>query len=136
VRYVFDTNVIVSALVFGSGNPSQALRYALNEGEILLSLDLLDELRDVLGRPKFDRFITREERDEFLTALVTRATLVEMIEKIQGCRDPKDDKVLELAVNGQAEYIVSGDQDLLVLNPFRQVSIITPEEFVRIFIHA
>ncbi|MBD1855058.1 MULTISPECIES: putative toxin-antitoxin system toxin component, PIN family [Leptolyngbya] len=132
-RYVFDTNVIVSSLLFKNSNPSKAFRYALQHGEVLLSLELLEELSDVLGREKFDRFITSEERDEFLETFVERATLIEVIERVQECRDPKDDKILELALNGQAEYIVSGDKDLLVLNPFREVNIVTVEEFVRIF---
>jgi uncharacterized protein len=131
-RYVFDTNVIVSSLLFENGNPSTAFRYALKHGEVLLSLELLEELSDVLGRKKFDRFVTREERDEFLEAFVERAILVEIIEKVQECRDPKDDKILELALNGRAEYIVSGDKDLLVLNPFRNVKIVTAEEFLRV----
>jgi uncharacterized protein len=114
-----------------NGNPSKAFRYALKHGEVLLSLELLEELSDVLGREKFNRFVTSEERDEFLETFVERATLVEVIEKVQECRDPKDDKTLELALNGQAEYIVSGDKDLLVLNPFRGVKIFTAEEFVR-----
>ena len=124
VRYVFDTNVIVSSLLFKSGNPSKAFRYALQYGEVLLSLELLEELSDVL-REKFNRFVTTEERDEFLETFVERATLVEVIEKVQECRDPKDDKILELALNGQAEYIVTGDKDLLVLHPFRNVKIVT-----------
>ncbi|NJL57850.1 putative toxin-antitoxin system toxin component, PIN family [bacterium] len=131
VRYVFDTNVIVSSLLFKSGNPAKAFRYALKHGEVLLSLELLEELNDVLGREKFNRFVTSEERDEFLETFVERTTLVEVIEKVQECRDPKDDKVLELALNGQAEYIVSGDKDLLVLNPFRDVKIVTAEAFLR-----
>jgi putative PIN family toxin of toxin-antitoxin system len=131
VRYVFDTNVIVSSLLFKNGNPSKAFRYALKQGEILLSLELLEELSNVLGREKFNRFVTSEERDEFLESFVERAVLVEIIEKVQECCDPKDDKILELALNGGAEYIVSGDKDLLVLSPFRGVKIVTPEEFLR-----
>jgi uncharacterized protein len=104
----------------------------LQHGEILLSLALLEELSDVLGREKFNRFVTSDERDEFLATFVDQAILVEVIESVQACRDPKDDKVLELAVNGQAEYIVSGDKDLLVLHPFRGVKIITAEEFLRV----
>ena len=131
VRYVFDTNVIVSSLLFKNSNPSKAFRYALKYGEVLLSLELLEELSDVLGRKKFDCFVTSEERDEFLETFVERATLVEIIESVQECRDLKDNKILELALSGQAEYIVSGDQDLLVLNPFRDVKIVTAEEFLR-----
>jgi uncharacterized protein len=131
IRYVFDTNVIVSSLLFEHSKPAQAFNYALNHGEILLSSELLSELSDVLGRKKFDRFLTSEERDEFLETFVDRAILIYIIEKVQECRDPKDDKILELALNGQAHYIISGDRDLLVLNPFRDVKIVTTEEFLR-----
>jgi putative PIN family toxin of toxin-antitoxin system len=131
-RYVFDTNVVVSALLFENSNPSQALRSALRQGEVLLSQELLEELAAVLGRQKFDRFVSREQRDEFLETFVERAILVDVVENVQECRDPKDDKILELALNGEAEYIISGDRDLLVLNPFRDVKIVTPEEFLRI----
>jgi uncharacterized protein len=131
VREVFDTNVIVSALLFENGKPAQALRYALTNGEVLLSLDLLEELNDVLGREKFNRYLTSEEREEFLETLIERAVLIEITENVQECRDPKDDKVLELALNGEAQYIISGDKDLLVLHPFRNVSVITVDEFLK-----
>ncbi|MGV0028512.1 putative toxin-antitoxin system toxin component, PIN family [Phormidesmis priestleyi] len=131
MRYVFDTNVIVSALLFENSKPAQALRYALANGEMLLSLDLLEELNEVLGRKRFNRYVTSEEREEFLEALVERAVLVEITESVQECRDPKDDKVLELALNGEAQYIISGDRDLLVLHQFRDVVVITADEFLR-----
>jgi uncharacterized protein len=102
-RYVFDTNVIVSSLLFEKGNPSKAFRYALKHGEVLLSVELLEELSDVLGREKFDRFVTSEERDEFLETFVERAMLVEVIERVQECRDPRDDKILELALNNSPD---------------------------------
>lgn len=131
MRYVFDTNVIISALLFENSKPAQALRYALANGEILLSLDLLEELNEVLGRERFSRYVTREEREEFLEALVERAVLVEITESVQACRDPKDNKVLELALSGAAQYIISGDRDLLVLHPFRDVLVVTIDEFLK-----
>jgi uncharacterized protein len=134
-RYVIDTNVIVSSLLFENSISSEAFRYALKHGEVLLSTELLEELSDVLSRGKFNRFVTSEERDEFLETFVERAILIEVIEKVQECRDSKNDKILELALNGGAEYIVSGDKDLLVLNPFRDVKIVTPEEFLRTVAH-
>jgi uncharacterized protein len=70
IRYVLDTNVIVSSLLFEHSKPAQAFNYALNQGEILLSSELLAELSDVLGRKKFDRFVTSEERDEFLETFI------------------------------------------------------------------
>jgi putative PIN family toxin of toxin-antitoxin system len=131
VRYVFDTNVIISALLFENGKPAQALRYALTNGDVLLSLDLLEELNEVLGRERFNRYLTPEEREEFLEALVERAVLVEITEGVQECRDPKDNKVLELALNGEAQCIISGDRDLLVLHPFRSVLVITVDQFLK-----
>lgn len=131
MRYVFDTNVIISALLFENSKPAQALRYALTNGEILLSLDLLEELNEVLGRERFSRYVTREEREEFLEALVERAVLIEVTESVQACRDPKDNKVLELALSGAAQYIISGDKDLLVLHPFRDVLVVTIDEFLK-----
>lgn len=131
VRCVFDTNVIVSALLFENSKPAQALRYVLAHGEILLSLELLEELNEVLGRKKLNRYINPEEREEFLEALIERAILVEIIENVQECRDSKDDKILELALNGEAQYIISGDKDLLVLHPFRDVMVITADEFLK-----
>jgi putative PIN family toxin of toxin-antitoxin system len=131
VRYVFDTNVLISALLFENSKPAQALRYALANGEVLLSLDLLEELNEVLGRERFNRYLTTEEREEFLEALIEQAVLVEITENVQECRDPKDDKVLELALNGEAQYIISGDRDLLVLHPFRGVLVITADEFLK-----
>ena len=131
VRYVFDTNVIISALLFENSKPAQAFQYALVNGKVLLSLDLLEELNEVLGRKKFNKYVTNEEREEFLEALIERAVLIEIVENVQECRDPKDDKVLELALNGEAQYIITGDRDLLVLNPFRNVRVITVEDFLK-----
>ncbi|MEN9568250.1 MAG: hypothetical protein RLZZ69_3446 [Cyanobacteriota bacterium] len=131
MRYVFDTNAIVSALLFENSKPAQSLRYVLANGQVLLSLDLLEELNEVLGREKFDRYVTSEEREEFLETLVERSVLVEITENVQECRDPKDDKVLELALNGEAQYIISGDKDLLVLHPFHDVLVITADEFLK-----
>ncbi len=131
VCYVFDTNVLISALLFENSKPAQALQYALANGEVLLSLDLLEELNEVLGRERFNRYLTTEEREEFLEALIERAVLVEITENVQECRDPKDDKVLELALNGEAQYIITGDRDLLVLHPFRNVLVITVDEFLK-----
>ena len=129
-RFVFDTNVLVSALFFAQGKPARALRRALRRGTVLVSMPVLEELSEVLQRDRFDRFLTLEEREEFLRALIAESTLVEPEVAIRECRDPKDDRFLELAVGGGARYLVTGDQDLLVLNPFRDVVIVTPDQFL------
>ena len=84
----------------------------------------------MLGRSKFDKYVTQDERKEFLNALVGEASLIGTTVTINECRDPKDDKYLELAVSGNATHIVTGDSDLLDLNPFRKISILNPDEFL------
>ena len=129
-RCVFDTNVLVSALLFDQSTPAQAFFAALHAGEIIVSTDAVAELNGVLGREKFRSYVTEEERERFLRSLLREAGLIEIEQKIQACRDPKDDKFLELAVNGGAACIVSGDEDLLSLHPFRGMPILTPEKFL------
>ena len=129
-RCVFDTNVLISALLFDGSKPARAFFAALRDGEVLVSADVISEFNDVLGREKFRRYVTEEERERFLRSLLREARLVEIREKIHACRDPKDDKFLELAVNGGADCIVSGDDDLLALDPFRSIRILAPGAFL------
>ncbi|MDP6038747.1 MAG: putative toxin-antitoxin system toxin component, PIN family [Candidatus Latescibacteria bacterium] len=128
--YVFDTNVIVSALIFEHSKPGRAFRRALQIGQVLFSLPVLEEVSEVVSREKFVQYVTAEEREEFLEALVARGKFVDPAEQIEVCRDPKDDKFLELAVEGNAHFIVSGDDDLLTLNPFRGIEILTVDDFL------
>ena len=135
-RVVFDTNAIVSALLFHERSPRQALQQALTRGEWLLNPDVTEELAAVLRREKFDRYVTRKLREDFLRILIQKAVFVEITESIQACRDPKDDKFLELAVSGKASHVISGDDDLLALNPFRDISILTPTQFLEFLINS
>jgi len=129
-RLVFDANTLVSAALSKGSTPDRALRLALSSGQLLFSSESIAELRDVLARPKFDRYLTRQERDLFLTRLIQRGTLVEVVERVQVCRDPEDDKYLALAADGQAAGIISGDNDLLALKSFRGIPILSPADFV------
>jgi uncharacterized protein len=127
---VFDTNVLVSAALFPPSIPGQTLRRAREIGLLLTTRDLVAELRNVLARNKFDRYVSAPMRDEFLVAYIGEAEFVIVAERLSVCRDPKDDLVLEAAINGQATCIVSGDDDLLVLHPFRSIPILRPAEFI------
>jgi putative PIN family toxin of toxin-antitoxin system len=130
LRFVFDTNVLLSAALLAGSIPRQAFDKALDEGRVIISVPALLELAEVLSRKKLNKYLLEEERMRFLVALLKEAELVEITEAVTDCRDVKDNKFLELAVSGQADCIVSGDEDLLVLNPFRGIPILTPRELL------
>ena len=129
-RLVFDTNVVVSAVLFLASVPARALELGQAAGRLLVSDETAEELRRVLMRTKFDRYVPSEERARFLGRVLDDAILVEITETIDDCRDPKDNKFLELAVSGDATHLVTGEDDLLVLHPFRGVAIMTPQAFL------
>ncbi len=130
MRIVIDTSVVVSALLLPRSVPRQAFDAAASRGSLLVSEATVAELDDVLRRPKFDKYVPEVMRLEFFAALVLTAEEVKVNETITACRDPKDNKFLELAVSGQASHIISGDADLLVLDPFRGIAILTPQAFL------
>jgi putative PIN family toxin of toxin-antitoxin system len=88
------------------------------------------ELSQVIFRPKFDRYVSTDIRAEFIARLAETSEQVNIIEKITACRDPKDDQFLDVAVNGKANVLMTGDQDLLVLRSFRGVEIVSPAQFL------
>jgi uncharacterized protein len=131
LRFVFDTNSIVSGLLLPESKPRQAFDRAQDQGSILISIPILTELNEVLSRKKFDKYLPEEKRKRFLAVLAKEAELIEITEEIADCRDPNDNKFLELAVCGNADCIISGDKDLLELNPFRGIAILKPDEFLK-----
>jgi uncharacterized protein len=133
LRLVFDTNIIISAMLFEGSKPSKAFSVGIKQGVILFSSSTLSELENVLWRKKFDPYISHEKRKQFLFSFILYSTPVEINETITECRDPKDNKFLELAVCGKADFIISGDKDLLVLSPFRNIQILTPHNFINLY---
>jgi putative PIN family toxin of toxin-antitoxin system len=133
MRLVFDCNVLISALLFNTSIPGQALIKAKSSFTILLSNHIFVELIEVLMRPKFDRYVSNEIRQLFFEEVKSLCLNVEITEHVKLCRDPKDDMYLELALSGKADCIIAGDKDLLVLNPFENIPIITPLEFLNRF---
>ncbi len=130
-RAVVDTNILVSRLLFPRSTPGRAVRKILGEGQLLASNATLTELADVLSRPKFGPYVSIADRQGFLRRLARFVEMVPITYTVRACRDPDDDKFLELALNGDAEVIVTGDRDLLVLSPFRGVRIVTPATYLR-----
>jgi len=129
-RVVADTNVLVSQLILSRSLPAQAMRKAELEGRLLFSEATMYELADVLARPKFDPYVTRENRKSFIQRFGQIAEFVSIIQLVRECRDPQDDKFLELALNGRADVIVTGDADLLGMHPWRGIAILSPADYL------
>jgi uncharacterized protein len=130
-RFVIDTNVLLKAVLSDTSFSRIALNYVVKEATLLQSEATAHEFATVIVRPKFDKYISQARREQFRHVIEADATFVEIVEIVRVCRDPKDDKFLELAIAGQADYILTDDGDLLVLNPFRDVQILTPQAFLQ-----
>ena len=130
MNVVIDTNVLVSFLLFNQSAPGKAVQLALDKHQLLLSQETINELSVVLSRKKFDKYVSQELRTEFITTLSEVAEFVNIERTITVCRDEKDNKFLDIAANGNAEFLITGDNDLLVLNPFEGTRILTPSEFI------
>ena len=132
-RFVFDTNVVVSAFLFPYSSVAKAFEKGLESGAILLSEETLEELQEVLLKDKFDKYLPKPIRQAFVRKFEILAPMIEITETITACRDPKDDKFLSLAVTANVDAIISGDKDLLVLNPFKNILILSPSGFLNNF---
>ncbi len=125
-RIVADTNLLISRPLLPQSVPAQAVRKAVDEGQLLVSDAILAELAKVLSRRKFDPYSTLADRQEFIRVLNRIAERVIVTAPIQACRDPKEDKFIEVALHGQAKVILTGNLDLLALDTFPGVDIISP----------
>ena len=130
LRVVIDTGIIVGSLLVSRSLPKRSLDVVLSRGLLLESEETISELDDVLRRQKFNRYISEDDRLNFLSTLIEEVEIVEVFRNIIACRDPKDDKFLSLAVCGEATHVISGDGDLLSLNPFQGIPILTPRMFL------
>ncbi|WP_204353011.1 putative toxin-antitoxin system toxin component, PIN family [Salinicola peritrichatus] len=127
---MIDTNLWISRLLVPYGPAARAVDHGLTWGIALLSEETLTELSDVLSRPKFDRYVSRDDRQNFLRLLGGIVRLIPITQRISACRDPKDDKFLDVALNGEAQLLLAGDQDLLELHPFHGIEILRPADFL------
>ena len=130
MKIVIDTNIFVSAALKDRSLPALAVHLALTQGVLLKSTETEAPLFNVLGRPYLSKLISSATHNWY-KRLMAEAVLVTIKERVVACRDPTDDKFLELALSGAADLIVTGDADLLVLNPFRNIPIVSPATFVQ-----
>ena len=92
----------------------------------------MEELADVLSRKKWDRYVSVEDRQEFIRRLLQVADMVSVLSEIDDCRDAKVNRFLALALDADAGYIITGDSDLLILHPWRGIQILTPGDFLAV----
>jgi putative PIN family toxin of toxin-antitoxin system len=133
IRAVVDTNILVRAVIKPTGSVGPVLqRLRRREYILLISRATLDETADVLYRPRLRTKYQLSNRvlRAMIRLIVLRSELIRPDRRIVACRDPRDDKFLEVAVSGRAQVIVSGDEDLLALNPFERNPIVTPARFL------
>ena len=127
-RAVPDTSVIISSFLFPLSTPAQSTRKLEEKAVLLASEATLAELQEVLFRPKFDRWLSATAKERVMARFTNLVEIVSITELIRECRDSKDDKFLSVAVNG--DLILTGDNDLLVLHPFRGIDILSPKDYL------
>lgn len=134
-RVVFDTSTLVSAALRPTSIPRQAFLKAIAQTELCVSDSTLAELGEVMSREKFDRYLDREVRMQFVELYRRHARLFHVSEADETmlqepCRDPRDNKFLALALACSADVVVSSDEDLLTLNPYRRIPVVLPRDFL------
>ena len=130
-RVVVDTNMVVSGLLFPRSHLNRALLRAQSQ-ELLASGATKQEFLAALSKSRFDRYVELEIRLELAAEYIRACITIPVHSVIQACGDPKDDKFLELAIDGRADLILTGDLDLLALNPFRGIEILTPIQYLEL----
>lgn len=126
---IFDTNVLISAALIKNSPTEKSLQKAIEYGLLAFSKQTLNELIEILKRPKFERYLSKVERQEFLKKILSVSLIFSPSRKFEICRDPRDNIFLDLIFESQADYLITGDQDLLVLNSFESAKIILPSDF-------
>ena len=133
---VLDASTLVGAAIRRGSVPDQAVRHAFETDRVAISKAMVAELVDVLHRPGLARFVDPRLREHILSLVDTEGMVFAPIEPVTECRDPKDNLYLELALAAGADIIVSSDQDLLVLHPWRGVRILRPAGYLAVVGHA
>ena len=134
-RVILDTSTLVSAALRMGSVPDRALLKALRTCDVCASVETLDELARVLDGKKFDRYCDRESRRSFVALIRRSVRLFAVYNAVRAavdpaCRDLRDNQFLALALVSEADALVSSDEDLLVLHPWRGIPIVTPAEFL------
>ncbi len=124
--------MLISAILIEGSIADIALTKAEKFHEIICSEKVYNEISVILQLSKFNKYVSNYRRNKFLHSFKIKANFIPVDQIIEICRDPNDNMFLELAVAAKADYIITGDKDLLELNPFKGTQIIAPKEFVEL----
>jgi putative PIN family toxin of toxin-antitoxin system len=130
LRVVIDTNIFISSLLGGGVCKFIAEYFEKKKFVLILSEFIIKEIREVLTAKEIGN-ISIEEVERLFKAININAEIVKPSSKVNTCRDPEDNKILECALEAKADFIVTGDKDLLSLKSFRKIPIIRPKEFLK-----
>jgi putative PIN family toxin of toxin-antitoxin system len=132
MKVVLDANIFVSSFFWG-GNPRLVLKRAIaKQDELFITKEILEEIGDVLGRPKFHT--SKEQIDHYIKSIKSIGNMVAVTGKIEnGSRDKTDNKYIECGIAGNVDYIISGDIHLLEIKKYKEIEIITAKEYLEIF---
>ena len=127
-RVILDTNLLISFLISQKLDAIDAL---LLQGKLtlLFSAELIEEFLTVVSRPKFKKYFNATAIEKLIVLLYDRVEWIEISQHFHDCRDKKDNFLLDLSVSGHADYLVTGDDDLLILNPFYGIEIVSYQTF-------
>ena len=130
MRVIIDTNVWVNRLLVSGSTAARAVDRALGEFQVMVSEAVIEELADVLSRQKFDRYVTFRDRQDFLRRVLQVTKTAPVLSVVEDCGDPDDNRLLALALDSQSGCVVAEDRDLLSLDPWRGIAIVTPASFL------
>lgn len=130
-RFIVDTNLWISFLI--NGNFEKIEEFLFRDGfELIYSRELLDEFLDVVRRPKLRKFFSKSKIEIALEIIIDFAVFIEVTSQVNICRDPKDNFLLSLAIDSEAKFLVTGDQDLLILKSIKDTKIVSINDFVNL----
>ena len=130
-KVIFDTNILISFLITKNHSDIDDLVFN-GKIKLVFSIELLDEFITVISRPKFKKYFSKKDTENLLNLFDTYGKLITVKQEVTGCRDPKDNFLLSLAVESKADYLITGDSDLLIMEKIRETDILTWKEFITV----
>lgn len=130
-RIILDTNLWISFLITKNYTEIDDL-IKTNKVVLIFSTELIEEFIEVVTRPKFRKFFSKKDVEQLLNTFDQFASLITVTSQLKLCRDEKDDFLLNLAVDGNADFLVTGDKDLLILDQIKNTKILTYPDLLEI----